>query len=82
MNILDLSALFKLIDIYGENHIVEYRDKIYDLEQFRDYCEDNNLSFSIDNYNISLQGISDSNNNLVVKLNDNSSLKKDDLLKI
>lgn len=82
MNILDLSALFKLIDIYGENHIVEYHGKIYDLEQFRDYCEDNNLSFSIDNYTISLQGLSDSNNNLVVKLNDNSSLKKDDLLKI
>ena len=80
MNIIDLSAIDRLIDIYGYNQKVQYRDTIYDLETLRDFLEDNRKEMSIDLFSINLSGIIDKNNICIVKLLNNAYNTKDDVI--
>ena len=80
MKIIDLSAIDRLIDIYGYNQKVQYHDTIYDLETLRDFLEDNRKEMSIDLFYINLSGIIDKNNNCIVKLLNNTYATKDDVI--
>ena len=59
----DVSALDKLIDFYGEYLSVRFRDLDFDLGDLREFLIDNNISLSIDVYNVNRNGIFDIDNN-------------------
>ena len=56
MTLLDLTAIDRLIDLYGEEQLVRFLedDKVYSLEEFRLLCEDNNWNFSIDEFTVNV----------------------------
>ena len=56
MTLLDLTAIDRLIDLYGDDQLVRFleNDNVYSLEEFRLLCEDNNWNFSIDEFKVSV----------------------------
>jgi hypothetical protein len=56
MTLLDLTAIDRLIDLYGEDQLVRFleNNNVYSLEEFRLMCEDNNWNFSIDEFTVNV----------------------------
>ena len=56
MTLLDLTAIDRLIDLYGDDQLVRFleNNNVYSLEEFRLMCEDNNWNFSIDEFKVSV----------------------------
>jgi len=50
MLVCDVSAIDRLIDMYGENLSVNYKNKNFDLYDLRDEFVDNNVECSLNNY--------------------------------
>lgn len=80
MLVCDVSAIDRLIDMYGENLSVFYKDKQYDLYDLREMFVDNNIECSIDNYNVSSLGISNNENTIIVSIDQNQLNTKDDVI--
>ena len=78
----DVSAVDKLIDFYGEYLNVKFRQIDFELGDLREFLIDNNISLSIDNYNVNRDGIFDSNNFPIVEITGLDRFNKDDLIKI
>jgi len=78
----DVSALDKLIDFYGEYLSVRFRELDFDLGDLREFLIDNNISLSIDVYNVNRNGIFDIDNNQIVKITGLDIFNKYDLIKI
>ena len=57
MLVCDVSAIDRLIDMYGENLSVSYKDERFDLYDLRDEFVDKNIECSLDNYTASSKGI-------------------------
>lgn len=81
MYLCDLSALDKLIDLNNENTIVVYNNVNYSLFDLKDLLIDNNLSMSIDNHDIKIDGIY-FNNKKIVSVVDLRISQKDDLINL
>ena len=82
MLVCDVSAIDRLIDMYGENLSVFYKDEQYDLYDLREMFVDNNIECSIDNYNASSLGISNKENTIIVSIDPNQLNAKDDIIGI
>ena len=80
MLVCDVSAIDRLIDMYGENLSVFYKDQQYDLYDLREMFVDNNIECSIDNYNVSSLGISNKENTIIVSIDPNQLNAKDDIV--
>ena len=78
----DVSAVDKLIDFYGEYLNVKFRQIDFELGDLREFLIDNNLSLSIDSYNVNRDGIFDVNNFPIVEITGLDRFNKDDLIKI
>ena len=78
----DVSALDKLIDFYGEDLSVRFRELDFELGDLSEFLIDNNISLSIDVYNVNRNGIFDIDNNQIVKITGLDIFNKDDLIKI
>lgn len=57
MLVCDVSALDRLIDMYGENLLVLYKQNRFRLYDLRDHFVDNNIECSLDNYVATPHGI-------------------------
>ena len=57
MLVCDVSAIDKLIDMYGENLSVQYNGEKFLLYDLRDEFVDNNKECSIDTHKVSSLGI-------------------------
>lgn len=82
MLVCDISAIDRLIDMYGENLSVFYKGKRYELYDLRDEFVDNNIQCSIDNYNASSLGISNDENVIVISIDPHQLNMKDDIIGI
>lgn len=80
MLVCDVSAIDRLIDMYGENLSVFYKDEQYDLYDLREIFVDNNIECSIDNYNASSLGISNKENLIIISIDPNQLNSKDDIV--
>ena len=80
MLVCDVSAIDRLIDMYGENLSVFYKDEQYDLYDLREMFVDNNIECSIDDYNVSSLGISNKENTIIVSIDPNQLNAKDDIV--
>lgn len=80
MLVCDVSAIDRLIDMYGENLSVFYKDEKYDLYDLREMFVDNNIECSIDNYNASSLGISNKENLIIVSIDPHQLNTKDDII--
>lgn len=78
MLVCDVSAIDKLIDMYGENLSVHYSDKKYLLYDLRDEFVDNNKECSIYNHKVSSIGIQ-KDDLIIVSIDSQQSNMKDDL---
>jgi hypothetical protein len=79
MLVCDVSAVDRLIDMYGENLSVFYKGKRFDLYDLRDEFVDNNIECSLDNHNASSLGIKNNQGNIVVSIDSEQSKDRDDL---
>jgi len=79
MMICDVSAVDQLIDAFGYNQKVIYDNNEYILSELREFLIDNNKSMSLDNYFMSIKGLKNNDQELVVSLTSDMSHTKDDL---
>lgn len=82
MLVCDVSAVDRLIDMFGENILVMYKSKSFQLYDLRDEFVDNNIECSIDNFLVTSQGIFKKSGEIFVELQSNQNNTKDDLTKI
>ena len=80
MLVCDVSAIDRLIDMYGENLSVFYKEKRFLLYDLRDEFVDNNIECSLDNYTVSSQGVSNKDSFVIVSIDSNQVNDKDDLI--
>ena len=80
MLVCDVSAIDRLIDMYGENLSVFYKDKRFDLYHLRDEFVDNNIECSLDNYIPSSKGISNKDGLVIVSIDSNQLNDRDDVI--
>lgn len=80
MLVCDVSAIDRLIDMYGENLSVYYKDKQFDLYDLREMFVDNNIECSINIHNASSLGISNKDNTIIVSIDPNQLNAKDDII--
>jgi hypothetical protein len=80
MLVCDVSAIDRLIDMYGENLSVNYKNKSFDLYDLRDEFVDNNIECSLNNYKASSQGIIDAEGHVFVSINSNQLNDRDDIV--
>jgi len=78
----DVTAVDRLIDFYGEYLSVKFRELDFELGDLREFLVDNNISLSIDVFNVNRNGIFDIDNNQIVKITGLDNFNKDDLIKI
>ncbi len=79
MLVCDVSAIDRLIDMYGENLSVFYDGKKFELYDLRDDFVDNNRECSLDNFKTSSLGILDKEDSIIVSIDPNQTLERDDL---
>ena len=79
MLVCDVSAIDRLIDMYGENLSVFYKGKRFDLYDLRDEFVDNNIQCSIDNHKVTSTGIL-RDEEFIVSIDIHQSKDRDDLL--
>ena len=80
MLVCDVSAIDRLIDMYGENLSVFYKEKRFLLYDLRDEFVDNNIECSLDNYTVSSQGVLNKDSFVIVSIDSNQVNDKDDLI--
>jgi hypothetical protein len=80
MLVCDVSAIDRLIDMYGENLSVNYKNKNFDLYDLRDEFVDNNVECSLNNYKASPQGIIDAEGHVFVSIDSNQLNDRDDIV--
>jgi len=80
MLVCDVSAIDRLIDMYGENLSVFYKEKRFLLYDLRDEFVDNNIECSLDNYTVSSQGVLNKDGLVIVSIDSNQVNDKDDLI--
>ena len=80
MLVCDVSAIDRLIDMYGENLSVFYKDKRFDLYHLRDEFVDNNIECSLDNYISSSKGISNKDGLVIVSIDSDQLNDRDDVI--
>jgi hypothetical protein len=80
MLVCDVSAIDRLIDMYGENLSVSYKDKRFDLYDLRDEFVDNNIECSLDNYTASSLGVLNKNGIVIISIDTNQSNDRDDVI--
>ncbi len=79
MLVCDVSAIDRLIDMYGENLSVFYDGKKFELYDLRDDFVDNNRECSLDNFKTSSLGILNKEDLIIVSIDPNQTLERDDL---
>jgi len=82
MLVCDVSAIDRLIDMYGDNLSVNYKNKRFDLYDLRDEFVDNNIECSLYNYKVSPLGIIDQDNLVFISIDTNQANDRDDILGI
>ena len=80
MLVCDVSAIDRLIDMYGENLSVFYKDEQYDLYGLREMFVDNNIECSIDNYNASSKGIQNKEGLIIISIDPHQTKDRDDII--
>ena len=81
MLVCDVSALDRLIDMYGENLLVLYKQNRFRLYDLRDHFVDNNIECSLDNYVATPDGIKKINGDALLILIDPQQLNdRDDII--
>ena len=81
MLVCDVSAIDKLIDMYGENLSVHYNGEKFLLYDLRDDFVDNNRECSIDNHKVSSSGIQ-KDDAIIVSIDDYQEFSRDDTINI
>ncbi len=81
MLVCDVSAIDKLIDMYGENLSVIYNDNKFLLYDLRDHFVDNNIECSINVYKVSSIGIQ-KDDLLFVSIDPHQQYAKDDTINL
>jgi len=81
MLVCDVSAIDKLIDMYGENLSVHYNGNKFLLYDLRDEFVDNNRECSIDTHKVSSQGIT-KDEQVVVSIDSHQEFFRDDTINI
>jgi len=80
MLVCDVSAIDRLIDMYGENLSVLFKQEKYTLYNLREHFVDNNIECSLDNYTASSQGISNKEGLIVISIDPHQSYDRDDII--
>ena len=80
MLVCDVSAVDRLIDMYGENLSVYYKNKRFTLYYLRDEFVDNNIECSLDNYKASSSGIANKEGTIVVSIDSEQNNDRDDII--
>jgi hypothetical protein len=80
MLVCDVSAIDRLIDMYGENLSVIYKDKRFNLYNLRDEFVDNNIECSLDHYKASSAGIQNFEGLLVISIDSQQDNDRDDVI--
>lgn len=80
MLVCDVSAIDRLIDTYGDNLSVSYKDEKYNIYNLREHFVDNNIECSLDNYNTSSKGILDKDNFVLVSIDSHQDSNRDDIV--
>ena len=80
MLVCDVSAIDRLIDMYGENLSVIYKDKRFNLYNLRDEFVDNNIECSLDNYKASSSGIQNFEGLVVISIDSQQDNDRDDII--
>jgi len=80
MLVCDVSAIDRLIDMYGENLSVNYKNKNFDLYDLRDEFVDNNIECSLNNCKATSQGIINAEGLVFVSIDSNQSNDRDDIV--
>lgn len=81
MLVCDVSAIDKLIDMYGENLTVHYNGEKFLLYDLRDDFVDNNRECSIDNHKVSSLGIQ-KDDQTIVSIDTHQEFSRDDTINI
>jgi len=81
MLVCDVSAIDKLIDMYGENLSVHYNGDKFLLYDLRDEFVDNNKECSIDTYKVSSLGIA-KDEQVIVSIDSHQEFNRDDTINI
>ena len=81
MLVCDVSAIDKLIDMYGENLSVHYNGEKFLLYDLRDEFVDNNKECSIDNHKVSSLGIQ-KDDVVIVSIDSHQEFSRDDTINI
>ena len=82
MLVCDVSAIDRLIDMYGDFLSVSYKDNIYNLYDLRDFFVDNNIECSLDLHKVSSTGIQTLNGISVISINTTQDNSRDDLINL
>lgn len=80
MLVCDVSAIDRLIDMYGENLSVIYKDKSFNLYNLRDEFVDNNIECSLDNYKVSSKGIQNFEDFVFISIDPQQDNDRDDVI--
>lgn len=80
MLVCDVSAIDRLIDMYGENLSVIYKTKKYLLYDLRDEFVDNNISCSLFEYEALPQGICNKEGIIIISIDTNQRYTRDDII--
>ena len=80
MIVCDVSAIDRLIDMYGDFLSVIYKDKRYNLYNLRDEFVDNNIECSLDNYKASSSGIQNFEGLVVISIDSQQDNDRDDVI--
>ena len=81
MIVCDVSAIDKLIDMYGDNLSVHYNGEKFLLYDLRDEFVDNNRECSIYNHEVTTSGIY-FKDSLIVEIDKQQDFRKDDTINI
>lgn len=83
MLVCDVSAIDRLIDMYGENLSVFYKQNKYKLYDLRDEFVDNSIQCSLDDYIPTSHGIRQkSGDEIIIFIDPHQSYTRDDVIGI
>ena len=81
MLVCDVSAIDRLIDMYGENLSVIYKQEKYTLYILREHFVDNNIECSLDKYFPTSHGIRQRDSDVIlVFIDPHQSYDRDDII--
>jgi hypothetical protein len=81
MLVCDVSAIDRLIDMYGENFSVLYKSNSFVLSDLRDEFVDNNIECSLNDYLPSSHGIRHRDGEeFVISINPHQAYDRDDII--